>query len=92
MTLIDADKQFVEQEETEDTEMETLRSAFPGRNQPREARPAQTGPGHWLRDGKRQNAHKHGDPLHPCTDGRLEKLKEGAPPDKTWTMQVRLFQ
>ena len=65
MTLIDADREFLEQEGTEETEMETPRSAFPGVNPPLKARPPETGPGHWLHDGKRQNAHKHG--LTPCT-------------------------
>jgi hypothetical protein len=65
MTLIDADKEILEQEGTEGTEMETLRAAFSGGNPPRKARPPETGPGHWLHDGKRQNAHKHG--LAACT-------------------------
>jgi hypothetical protein len=64
VTLMDADKEFLEQEATE-TEMETPLSAFPGGNPPGNARPHETGPGHRLHDGKRQNAHKHG--LTPCT-------------------------
>jgi hypothetical protein len=43
VTLMDADKEFLEQEATE-TEMETPLSAFPGGNPPGNARPHETGP------------------------------------------------
>ena len=51
MTLIDADREFLEQEGTEETEMETPRSEFPGVSPPLKTHSPETGPGHWLHDG-----------------------------------------